>query len=314
MKRILLTGIGGFVGRHLIERLRADDGDAELVGLGTAAICEVPCDRYLSCDLTDPQATLSAVEEARPDEVYHLAALTAEASAERLHAVNVGGFTNLCDALRGWAERRGESVRVLAVGSAAELGDVGVARLPVREEAPCEPTTAYGRSKLEMTRRALRESPRGPLRVSVARTFNLVGPGMGSNLALGRFARQIAAVRRGEADVVRCGNLAARRDYVDVRDACSAYVAVARHGRAGELYNVCAGRSYRIGDLLALLVAASGGPVPIVEEQIARIGDVADVYGDPTKTARDTGWSASTPIESSLRDLLSSVAEAVSTG
>lgn len=313
MRRILITGVGGFVGRHLAERLRAD-ADAEIVGLGTAATCDAPCDRYLSCDLTDPHATSDAVDDAQAEEIYHLAGLTAGAEASRLQAVNVDGFANLCDALRRYGERSGKAVRLLAVGSAAELGETGVARLPVREDAPCEPTTAYGRSKWEATRRALRESPRGLLQTSVARTFNLVGPGLGANLALGRFARQIAAVRRGEAAAVSCGNLEPRRDYVDVRDACAAFVAVLRRGRAGELYNICSGRSYRIGDLLESMIAASGGPLSIVAERTARPGDVADVYGDPTKTAREVGWTASTPIEHSLRDLMASVAEAVSTG
>lgn len=306
-ERVLITGIGGFAGRRLAERLRTA-GDVELLGLGTAASTAVPCSRYFACDLTDARLTSQIIDDLRPDVVYHLAARTGGASPQRLRDVNVRGFANLCDALRNWAVRRRQPVRLLTVGSAAELGTLGTARLPVGENAPCGPETDYGRSKLDVTLRALREPNDGPLRISVARTFNLVGPGMGPQLALGRFAAQIAAFRRGEIDALRCGNLAARRDYVDVRDAAEAYVAVAQHGLPGELYNVCSGRSHAVGDLLEQLVVASGIDIPIrCDDAPPRPGDVPDVYGDPTKTERATGWRATTPIEQSLRDLLESV-------
>lgn len=303
-QRTLITGIGGFSGRYLAQRLRRN-ADCEVFGLGTAAATDVPCTRYFCCDLTDPRAVQHAVDNARPDVVYHLAARTGGTTAERMHDVNVRGFVNLCDALRREALLLKKPVRMVVVGSAAELGATGAVRLPVAEEAPCEPETVYGRTKYEVTRRALREPAHGPLRISVARTFNLVGPGLNSNLALGRFVEQIAAFARGETDALRCGNLAARRDYVDVRDAAAAYVAVAQHGLPGELYHICRGESHEIGALLQHLVAASGLNVPIESDPTPRPGDLADVYGDPTKTERATGWKAATPIESSLEEMLS---------
>jgi GDP-4-dehydro-6-deoxy-D-mannose reductase len=303
-KRILLTGISGFAGRHLAELLRRETAH-DVYGLGSAATTTAPCLRYYSCNLMNATAVERVVRETWPNVVYHLAALTGNAPAERFHAVNVVGFRNLVYALRSYAQWNHMVVRLLVVGSAAELGTAGVARLPVEEQAACDPETAYGRSKLEVTRLALAEPVEGPLRVTVARTFNLVGPGMSSNLSLGRFVEQIAAYRRSEIDALRCGNLSARRDYVDVRDAAAAYVAIAERGRPGELYNVCRGRSFAIGELLSELIAASGLPVPVVaEDGSPRAGDVADIYGDPTKTERETGWLATTPMHQSLRDLL----------
>lgn len=306
-QRTLITGIGGFSGRHLAHVLRTEPS-GELFGLGTAAATDVACTRYFCCDLTDPRAVQHAVDEARPDVVYHLAARTA-GTAERMHDVNVRGFVNLCDALRRRVATqsvmvKSRPVRMVVVGSAAELGATGTAKLPVAEDALCEPETVYGRTKWEVTRRALREPAHGPLRISVARTFNLVGPGLGSNLALGRFVEQIAAFARGEIGALRCGNLAARRDYVDVREAVAAYVAIAKHGLPGELYHVCRGESHEIGTLLSHLVAASGLNIPIEIDSTPRPGDLADVYGDPTKTTRATGWRASTPIETSLEAML----------
>src|SRR5262245_23235033 len=92
MHRTLITGIGGFAGRHLADYLRFRP-DVELLGLGTAATTNVPFARYFCCDLTDARAVQHTIDEARPDVVYHLAARTGGAP-ERMHDVNVRGFVN----------------------------------------------------------------------------------------------------------------------------------------------------------------------------------------------------------------------------
>jgi GDP-4-dehydro-6-deoxy-D-mannose reductase len=193
---------------------------------------------------------------------------------------------------------------MLVVGSAAELGIAGATRLPVAENACCQPQTAYGRSKWEATRLALAEPPDGPLAIVVARPFNLVGPGLSPRLALGSFARQIADVVHGRADAIRCGLLDARRDYLDVRDAVEAYRLLAERGRPGQLYNVCAGRSYRIGELLQRMLALAGVKAAIHSNPADRAGDLADIYGDPGKIAAECGWAAKIDIDRSLADLV----------
>jgi GDP-4-dehydro-6-deoxy-D-mannose reductase len=193
---------------------------------------------------------------------------------------------------------------MVTVGSAAELGHRGAARLPVREEAVCEPDTPYGRSKWEVTRLALAETG-SPLQIIAARPFNLVGPGLGPQLALGNFASQIARIVRGEGDTVRCGPLHTRRDFVDVRDAVAAYAALAQYGRPAQVYNVCVGRSYELRRLLDILVTLANVKVRIVRHSARQQpGDLSNIYGDHSKITREVGWRASISIERSLTDLL----------
>jgi GDP-4-dehydro-6-deoxy-D-mannose reductase len=323
-ERVLITGVRGFTGRHLAARLRRD-AHRTLYGIGTDRADKsnpraatggdggLALDGYFLCDLTDAARVERVVEESRPDVVYHLAGVTSGVSPEQIRSINESGFAHLCDSLRRSAIKRAQTIRLLTVGSAAELGSRGAAMLPVREDAACFPETPYGQTKYEVTRRALAEPIDGPLRIIVARAFNLVGPGMGTHLAFGRFAAQIAAFVRGETDALRCGNLASRRDFIDVRDAVDTYVALVDRGQAvggsaGELYNVSSGRSYEIGELLRQMIALSGIDVPVVVEAAARrAGDLADIYGDPTKTAAAVGRRATTPIERSLADLLAAV-------
>jgi GDP-4-dehydro-6-deoxy-D-mannose reductase len=287
--RVLITGVHGFSGRHLAARL-AETSTDRLIGL--------------PCDLTDPEAVGQAVERADPDVVFHMAGIFGSDSPEEIQRVNVGGFVHLRDALRRQAGRRGRPIRLLVVGSAAEIGIAGATRLPVAENACCQPQTAYGRSKWEATRLALAEPPDGPLAIVVARPFNLVGPGLSPRLGLGNFARQIADVALGRADAIRCGPLDARRDYLDVRDAVEAYRLLVERGRPGQLYNVCAGRSYEIGDLLQQMLALAGVRAEILSRPADRAGNLADIYGDPRKVAAECGWAAKIDIQRSLGDMV----------
>lgn len=305
-ERVLITGVAGFSGRHLARRLSGDD--THVVGLGrampAAAVRHIA--EFRICDLTDRAAIEPMLESVRPNTVYHLAGLTLNnASLKRLTAANVDSLRNLLDGLRTHAARSGCTIRMLVVGSAAELGTTGAASLPVREDATCDPESPYGRSKFAAVRLALAEPMEGPLKIVVARAFNLVGPGLGSGLALGRFAEQIAAVMHGDAPQLECGSLATRRDYIDVRDAVALYVRLLRFGTPGEIYNVCRGRSHGMRELLHLMIERTGRRIAIIENRgPARPGDLADIYGDMTKTIACCGPIATTPIERSLADLV----------
>jgi GDP-4-dehydro-6-deoxy-D-mannose reductase len=304
-QRILITGVGGFGGRHLLARLRGEH-PAAIIGLDTLPVEAVAPDdwTYLRCNLTDAAAVLQAVEQARPQIVFHLAGRFRASSAEQLRQVNVDGFRHLVTALRQAAERT-RPIRMVSVGSAAEIGSAGIARLPVTEEVACQPDTDYGRSTFEATRLALAEPVDGPLEIIVARPFNLIGAGLDPALSLGSFAQQVAVAARGQLDSIRCGRLDTRRDYVDVHDAVEAMLALAFRGRPGQIYNVASGRSYAIGDLLERMIRLAGLSVPVVVDPARlRPDDIADIYGDPTKLSRETGWQPTVPIDQSLASLL----------
>ncbi len=302
--RILITGVCGFTGHHLVAYLQ-EECAAPIIGLDRLPQATLPVDGYHCCDLTDPSAVVEVVASARPTTVIHLAGVTRSATPAEILRVNVGGFVLLRDALRQQGADLDRPVRLLTVGSAAEIGARGAATLPVTEEVLCEPESPYGQSKWEVTRRATVEPLGSPLKIVVARSFNLVGPGMSPQLSLGNFARQVAAAARGELRDIRCGPLDSRRDFVDVRDAVRAYVALAERGRPGEIYNVCAGRSYRLGWLLDMLVSLANVRVR-VHSDATRHGpeDLTDIYGDRTKIAREVGWEPAISIERSLADLL----------
>ena len=153
-RRVLITGVDGFTGRHLAESL-TDDPETIVLGTGRRSATTTNVAGYRCCDITDAAAVRELVDCAEPDVVYHLAALLGDKSSADLEAVNVGGFENLRGPLRTLARRR--TVRMLVVGSAAEIGNVPPSLLPVDESVDCRPVTAYGRSKHALVRSALAE-------------------------------------------------------------------------------------------------------------------------------------------------------------
>ncbi len=309
-QRVLITGVCGFTGRHLVDRLYRS-GEHTIIGVDRPATANVRLDAYHACDLTDSAAVSEAIAAARPHVVYHLAGVFGGLPAAEIERINVGGAQHLFATLRACASKD-RPIRVVAIGSAAELGSVGAATLPVTEAASCAPENPYGHSKWRATQIALAEPLDGPLRVIVARPFNLSGPGLSPLLALGNFARQVVAVARGESDAIRCGPLDTRRDFVDVRDAVDAYVALMESGEPGHIYNVCRGRSHRMGELLDELMRLAGVRAAVHSDtSLRRAGDLVDIYGDPSKIARAVGWRPCMTIEQSLADMLAAAGSPV---
>ncbi|HID78898.1 MAG TPA: NAD-dependent epimerase/dehydratase family protein [Planctomycetaceae bacterium] len=300
-QRILITGVSGFTGRHLADRLRTQ-ADATLIGLDIKPAPPGLVDLHFQCDVADAASVDPAVAEADPDVVFHLAGLFRAESDRELTRVNIGGLTRLATALR--QHRTGRPVRMVIVGSAAEISATRIGRLPVDELVECHPDTAYGRTKWMATQLARNEPSESPLEIVVARAFNLVGPGLSAQLDLGDFADQVAAVVRGEAKAVQCGTLEARRDFLDVRDAVEAYILLAEQGRPREVYNVCQGQSYRMGELLDMLIELSGADVPVLSDPASPPPAVPDLYGDAKKIQLETGWAPTIPIRQSLADML----------
>lgn len=305
----LITGIAGFCGSHLAERLLQEGWEVagiEQPGASTQNLAAILGRLRLYCaDLRDREALRQALAEMRPAQVYHLAAVRPPSDAEwrALFDVNVYGTIHLMEAVR--AECPGATV--LVSGSAAEYGLVPAEENPIREETPFRPITPYGVSKVTQEMIAFRYGAAVGLRVIRTRAFNIVGPRQGADLAASAFARQIAAIEAGRQEpVVEVGNLFAQRDFVDVRDAVRAYVLAVEEGTPGAVYNVCSGEARTIAAVLEGLLALSVVRGITVRQDPARVqpADVPLQVGDCRRLREQTGWQPEIPFSQTLRDLL----------
>ena len=160
---------------------------------------------------------------------------------------------------------------------------------------------AYGRSKLLTTIAGLAERP--PLEVTVARVFNPVGPGQPPTQAFGEFASQLLAESADPLPLL-VGNLEARRDFIDVRDAARALIQISLHGQAGLVYHVGSGQSRSVGEGLDLLVKLSGRSVKLCIDPRRHVRKgPADSRANIQRIMSHTAWKPTIPFKQSLADL-----------
>jgi GDP-4-dehydro-6-deoxy-D-mannose reductase len=300
---ILITGVGGFAGRHLAA-LCAEHG-AEVTGLGRRERPDVRgLNGYEQLDLADADAVRSAVGRVKPERVFHLAAEASvarswEAPAEVIGA-NVGGALNLLEAVRLEAP----DAFVLVACSGEEYGPP--VRLPVDETHPLRPRNPYATSKAMVDALAASYAEAHGLRVVRTRAFNHSGPGQSDTYVVSSFARQIAEAEASNAAraVIRTGNIEVRRDFCDVRDVVRAYWLALGHGTAG-VFNVCSGRATTVSDILTGLAAHS---LLEVEAQLdpsrLRDNEVMEIRGSHDKLTDATGWRPEIALFDTLRDTL----------
>jgi GDP-4-dehydro-6-deoxy-D-mannose reductase len=196
--------------------------------------------------------------------------------------------------------------RVLVVGSGEEYGPISPDDLPVDEDTPLRPTNAYALSKVTQDLMGLQYYLAHQLHVVRVRPFNHIGPRQRTGFVAPDLASQIAAAEAGlRPPVIGVGNLAARRDFSDVRDVVRAYVMALTHGEAGQVYNVGSGCSHSIQEMLDLLLAMSRVPIQVRQDpERMRPSDVPDIVCDAGRLRQHTGWQPTIPFEQSLHDIL----------
>ena len=301
--RLLITGCNGFVGRHLsrycISLGHAVFGiDVHLSPLTADVV-------YGQLDIARQRDVEAFLTAHRVDAIVNLAGVSypKQADDDPRGAVeaNILGPVSLFE-----AARRFSGLRVLQIGSSEQYKEREGTSAPFREEDAVEPHNVYGATKIAAESIGRRYVDLYGAHVVFTRSFNHVGRGQPPLFVLSDFAKQCAEVALGRREpVLRVGNVDAERDFVDVQDVVSAYLALVQHAAPGHVYNVCSGVPLRLRDLIATLVSFTGrADVAIdVAQWKLRVADPRVVYGDSSKLRGGTGWQPRVPIEVSLRDM-----------
>jgi GDP-4-dehydro-6-deoxy-D-mannose reductase len=311
MRRVLVTGVTGFAGSHLVDYM-LERGDVEIWGIQRWRSRTENIEHFRSkvqlieCDLRDSTSTRDALEAARPDWIFHLAAQsfvpTSWSSPADTLSSNVVGQANIFEAVR--ALELDPAIQVAC--SSEEYGLVLPEEVPIKETNPLRPLSPYAVSKVAQDYLAYQYFMSYGLRAVRTRGFNHTGPRRGQVFVTSNFARQVARIEAGQQEpVLRVGNLDAVRDFTDVRDMVRAYWLAATKGKPGEAYNIASGVGITIRGMLDKLLQASRIEVR-VETDPARLrpSDVEVLLGDYSKFHADTGWAPRIPFDQTLADLL----------
>jgi GDP-4-dehydro-6-deoxy-D-mannose reductase len=298
--RSFITGVDGFIGSWLAEKLRSQGDDVS--GLSRQAPGADGIKRY-AADMTDSDAISSAIREARPDRVFHLAAQNniadSFADPEFTMDVNLIGTVRLFEAVRAHAA----DARIVSVGSSAEYGTTSAAHEFLSEELPLLPTSPYGASKAAQSMLVRIFAAASKVQVLHARPFAVIGPRKTRD-ALSDFCRGVVEIERGGRTALPVGNLAAIRDFVDVRDCAGALVLLSDKGRAGQVYNVCNSRASTMDEALGILKGLAARPVAS-ESDPSRIrpSDDPRIVGSCEKL-KALGYAPAFTLADTVRDTL----------
>ena len=252
MKRLLVTGADGFVGRWMVRAARAA-GTSVVAGIMPGAM---PPEEWretgpglapvevVAADFRDPE-DVERLANTRPDAVVHLAAIASSAKAkedpEDALLVNGSATALFADLVANISRPR------FVFASTSELYGPGHDG-PVDESAEIRPSSPYAVSKATAERALKAEWKASGLPVIIARAFTHTGPGQSPTYVLPALAARLTEAKQTGAHTVKAGNLSSIRDILDVRDVVRAYLLLLEKGVPGEIYNVSSGVGRRLSD------------------------------------------------------------------
>lgn len=290
--RVLVTGCGGFTGRHLCAHLR--ERGYEVVGLTDHA---TPDPEEIRADLTDAAQMARAVREAVPDYVVHLAAIAfpGHAQAADVYRVNLGGTLVLLQALvESGCARKG--VLLPSTGTVY----AGAGEKPLVEEAPLAPASHYAASKLAMEHMARQFTAALPM--IIVRPFNYTGPGQREPYLVPKIVRHFAE----RAPFIELGNVDVERDFLDVRTVVDAYRRLLESRAShGGTFNLCSGQGTTVRALVHELSALTGHAIEIrVNPRFVRVGEPQRIVGSCARLRGAIGELRHIPLAATVADML----------
>ncbi|HET7510080.1 MAG TPA: NAD-dependent epimerase/dehydratase family protein [Solirubrobacterales bacterium] len=309
--RSLVTGGAGFIGSNLVDALLARGDEVTVVDdLSTgrrvnlepalAAGAEL-----VELDIRDGEKLRALATERRPEVVFHLAAQidVRKSLADPCFdaAINVGGTANVLEAARA-----SECGRVVFVSTGGAIyGEGEDQQLPLPEDAPIAPLSAYGQSKFAAEGYlALYERLYGLSGVAL-RLGNVYGPRQDPLGEAGVIAIFCGLLREGGRPTV-FGDGTQTRDYIYVGDVVSAAIAAAGSNATGAI-NIGTGRETDVLELVKSLGELGGREDFEPEFAPPRTGEVQRITIDAGRAERELGWRAEVGLDEGLRMTLDSI-------
>lgn len=315
--KVLITGITGFVGSHLVDYIVEKHPKVKILGL---ARWRSPTDNINHVidkitmkygDLTDLPSIKVILSKEKPDVIFHLAAQSyvpySYDAPIATFETNIIGTCNLFEAVRELKLESGYDPIIHLCSSSEVYGQVKENEIPITEDNPFRPSSPYAVSKVGEDMLAYQYFLSWGLKIIRTRMFTHTGPRRGEVFVVSTFAKQIAAIEKGlKPPVVKVGNLESVRTFTDVRDAVRAYWLLVTKCPPGEVYNIGGVETMKIGEMLDMLLKMSTVKNIKVEEDPERLrpSDVTLQIPSTEKFHKVTGWKPEIKFEKTLKDTL----------
>lgn len=285
--RVLITGINGFIGKHLAERLVEKGHKVSGIIREDGGV--------LNKKIVGKAIRNSEI-------VIHLAARTShedilDNKSESLE-VSLQGTKNVLDAF----SKSKTTKKFLYASTGKVYGRI--VRLPISEEHATNPLNILGKSKL-ITERLIDFYSDSKKEFIIFRIFNIYGPGQNKNFLVPTILSQ---VNQGKIEIV-LGDIKAKRDYVYIDDLVRAFIlAIENKGSLGlTTYNICSGKSLNASQIVKIIEKIKGIDIKVKSNSnLVRRDEMRDEYGNFDKIKRHLGWKPTMSLTGGLRKLTNS--------
>lgn len=309
---VMITGVTGFAGSYLAEYLTKKPG-INVFGLKrwNSPLEDIKpiMDKInlINFDLGDPHSIYRAVNEVKPDKIFHLAAqsyvpMSFRAPIDTLRA-NVFGTVSLLEAVL----ESGCNPVIHVCTSSEVYGQVEEKDLPIDEDTPFKPQSPYGVSKVAEDLTAYQYNVTYGLKIIRTRSFTHTGPRSKQVFVAPSFAKQIAEIEAGvqKDNTIYVGNLDSVRTFLDIRDMVEAYWMLTEKCTPGEAYNIAGTHTCTVREMLGTLLGMTDvKPKIVVDPKLLRKSDVTLQVPDVSKFINATGWEPKIKFEETMLDIL----------
>ncbi|MFX0156144.1 MAG: GDP-mannose 4,6-dehydratase [Candidatus Hodarchaeota archaeon] len=302
-KRILVTGVAGFIGSNLTDKLI--ELGAEVIGIDNLfsgrldnledALKNKNFD-FQKGDIRDLNFLLDLFEDI--DIIFHEASFVSVPQSVKMPSscndFNVNGILNILN-----AARKKDVEKIIFASSASVYGDTPT--LPKTEDMPRLPLSPYGVSKLACEAYIQSYHHVYGLDASCLRYFNIYGPRQRDSPYSGVIAIWLGRIIRNE-DLIIFGDGKNIRDFTYVKDVVQANLLAAQNDIGGEILNIACGSPITLTDLAKLMLKLANKENLKIKYADPRPGDILHSYGDVSKAKQIIGFEAKFNQEEGLRD------------
>lgn len=307
MSKALIIGAAGFVGSYLAKCLQNEFGmEVAATKLPHEILSGMDDVAVYDLNILNKDDVVELLLSVRPDYIIHLAAQSSVSVAWKNPCltvdVNIKGSINVLDAVRELYYKP----RVLMIGSGEEYGHIKPGETPIKEDNNLRPGNIYAATKACQNMISSIYAQAYDMELMSVRAFNHIGPNQAPLFVVADFCKQVAEIEKGLREpVMYVGNLAAQRDFTDVRDVVRAYALLVQKGESGKTYNVGSGHAIAIQEILNMIIEESTADVKVeVDPNKIRPVDVPIIEADTTLLKETTGWEQKIELRQTIRETL----------